>query len=349
MFNQSEKQINLKYKQNLSNKLRNFSAMKSLLALTNDAFWRGFFGPFFAFGFPIIFIAILGSMIGYDLIFAGSIAISTMAISLTSMPQAIFEFKNSSLLKRIGSTPIKPYLFLLVTGFYYFFIMIISLTWSILFCMILFGSQYWDLGKIIGTYSDDLGLLSFNVRYLSFSKVLSSINWGNLIWGQLMAMLVGTSCAMMLVSISKSTLVIQTVGITIMITSLFLSGQVLPMSMAREETFIWYLGYFISPFKASTSIFLESVNGDPFFTKLGNQEILYNFVLNSKEAYWTPNITTSNIFDLTKPYYAIDKSGNNLLEIFSSWEKLLNIFIPFIWAFVFSLITTWKFRWSIKD
>jgi len=31
-----------------------------------------------------------------------------MAIALTSMPQAIYEFKRSSLLKRIGATPIKP-------------------------------------------------------------------------------------------------------------------------------------------------------------------------------------------------------------------------------------------------
>ena len=69
-----------------SNKI-NFSSLfigwKPLFGLINESFWRGVFGPFFAFIFPIIFIAILGSVLGYSQLLGGALAIAPMSITTT--------------------------------------------------------------------------------------------------------------------------------------------------------------------------------------------------------------------------------------------------------------------------
>lgn len=84
-----------------------FRGSRALFYLINTTYWNGIFGPFFSFVFPIIFITILGNMLGYDQILGGSLIVPSMSVAMCSMPQAIFEFKKSSLLKRIGVTPIK--------------------------------------------------------------------------------------------------------------------------------------------------------------------------------------------------------------------------------------------------
>lgn len=323
-------------------------AIKALLALTNDSFWRGIFGPFFAFIFPLIFIGILGSMLGYDAILGGALGISTMSISLTSMPQAIFEFKRSSLLKRIGATPVKPYMFLLVTGAFYFVIMFASVIWAIIFALMIFGIPYWDSGKVVvdQVLAANGSVITPEIRALSFSETLSKVNWGGMFWAQIMAILVGASCGMFLVSTSKSTIMIQSIGVTILITSQFLSAQVLPPAMVRNVDALWFSSYALSPYKSTTSMLLESWNGE-LFSENGS---IYTQVLDDagKIAYLKPNIRVSNIFDVNTPYIYYSNTGATEMEILSTTEKILNFFLPFVWVALFGAISVWKFRWSTR-
>ncbi len=305
-----------------------FYGFKPLFSLINHSFWRGFFGPFFAFFFPLIFISILGTLLGYDQILGGALIIGPIAISVIVLPNAIFEFKESSLLKRIGSTPIKPLFFMLTIGFFYLILMIISLIWSLIFSLMMF-SQYWDIGRVIveavvGTKPEVLAP--------SFSEVLNIVNWGGVIFGQIMSMIVGVSIGIVLASFATSSMMIMGMGTIILISTQFLTGQVLPPSMIVEVDVMWYGGYFLSPFKAPTSIILESWNG--------SATVINDFQI---------EFLTSNPFDLNQPWIYFDATAfPKELEILSSWEKWLNIFLPFIWFIGFMLISMKKFKWSTR-
>lgn len=341
---------NLKFKKNLA-----LQGVRPLLALTNDSFWRGIFGPFFAFCFPIIFIAILGSMLGYDAILGGALGISAMSISLTSMPQAIFEFKKSSLLKRIGATPVKPYMFLLITGCFYFGIMLLSVVWCIIFSLLIFGIPYWNEGKVISAsfrpILDANGIPTgeyYKLLALPFKDVLNNVDWLGLIWGQLMAILIGASCGMFLVSISKSSIMVQAMGVTILIISQFLSAQVLPPAMIRDVDALWYLSYAVSPFKSSTAMIFSSWNGELTPNATLNQ--LAHAVTNADGTinHYIPSLIKTNIFNVENPYWYYNTKGTGAIEILSTPEKYVSFFLPFIWTAIFGLISSWKFRWTTR-
>lgn len=339
-----------------SDKNFGLQGVKPLLALTNDSFWRGIFGPFFAFCFPIIFIAILGSMLGYDAILGGALGISAMSISLTSMPQAIFEFKKSSLLKRIGATPVKPYMFLLITGCFYFGIMLLSVAWCIIFSLLIFGIPYWNEGKVISStfrpiLDTNTGLPTgeyYKLLALPFKDVLSNVDWLGLIWGQLMAILIGASCGMFLVSISKSSIMVQAMGVTILIVSQFLSAQVLPPAMIRDVDALWYLSYAISPFKSSTAMIFSSWNGE--LTPNANLTQLAHAVTNADGTtlHFVPSLIKTNIFNTESAYWYYNTKGTGAIEILSTPEKYVSFFLPFIWTGIFGLISSWKFRWTTR-
>ena len=68
------------------------------------------------------------------------LSIGNLSISLTSMPTAIYEFKSSSLLKRIGASPINPKIFITAVCSFYIAVMIISVIWSFLVSTVIFIS-----------------------------------------------------------------------------------------------------------------------------------------------------------------------------------------------------------------
>ena len=304
-----------------------FYGFGSLLNLINHSFWRGIFGPFFAFFFPLIFISILGSLLGYDQVLGGSLIIGPIGISLITLPNSIFEFKKSSLLKRIGSTPIKPLFFMLTIGFFYVIVMIISLIWSFIFALIMF-SQYWDVGRVIKEATDTIPA----VLAPSFSEVLNIVNWGGVIWGQLMSIMTGVAVGMVLASFARSSMMVMSIGTIILILTEFLTAQVLPPAMIVNIDILWFGGYFLTPFKPSTSIILESWNGTTTINEL-----------------FQINFSTANPFDLNTPWVYFDAGFlPKEIIILQSWEKWLNIFLPFIWFITLIFISMRKFKWSTR-
>lgn len=303
-----------------------FSGTKPLFKLINESFWKNFFGPFFAFIFPLIFIVILGSILGYTQILAGSLAISPMSITLSSMPQMLFEFKNSSLLKRIGATPIKPSLFIFVAVLFYFIIIFISIIWCILFSFIMFATNNWEVGNS-----------AFGAKELlnpSFKTTLETVNWGGFIFGEITLLVVGLLMGMMLVSICKSYVAIQAIGISVIIYSEFLCAMVLPLSTVKDIPALWYIGYILSPFKASSNLILESWNGN--FVGINFQTLTLNF-------------ENSNIFDINQTFYTIPiGNDSDRIAVLDLSEKLSSLILPFVWMIIFSVISIKNFKWSSR-
>jgi hypothetical protein len=60
------------------------------------------------------------------MILGSTITIGPVAIACISLPTAIFEFKKSTILKRIGASSIRPKSFLAYTAIFYLIIMICS-------------------------------------------------------------------------------------------------------------------------------------------------------------------------------------------------------------------------------
>ena len=303
-----------------------FTGSKALFYLINTTFWNSLFGPFFVFIFPLFFILILGNMVGYDQVLGGSFGVPSMAISLGSFPQVIFEFKKSTLLKRIGVTPVKPSLFLLISSLYYFVAMFISIFWCILFSILVFGIQYWDQGKSLEAFSFAGQIYSF-----SFKQMLNNVNWASFIFGQILSIFTGLSIGMFLVSIGRSTVMLQTVGNTIMITSMFLAVTILSIGLVRSQETFWYLGYVLSPFKPSSNIVLDAWNGS-YVGIVGN----------------TLTFEKSSVFYWDESSYFYDLSNFTKMEVLSKAEKIVSIFLPFVWIGLFTGLSIWKFRWNVR-
>lgn len=133
----------------------NLKAAKSLLKLINLSYWQSIVGPIMSFGFSAIFIGLFGYISLYNYPYAndielysnlkplmiGVIALNIMSFAINSIPQAIIDYKNSVLLKRIGSTPIKPMTFILTISFYYFVMSFLMFFWSLLWLLIWFPNS----------------------------------------------------------------------------------------------------------------------------------------------------------------------------------------------------------------
>lgn len=149
-------------------------------------------------------------MLGYDQVSAGSLAIPAMAVGLTAMPQAIFEFKKSALLKRIGVTKIKPWMFLTAISLFYVVIMFLATFFCVAIGIGIFAG-YWNSGReiadnLIRNIPNIKGGIQYSLYAPSLHTVLEHVNWGAFIWGVIMNILISVSMGLFLVSVMKTAL-----------------------------------------------------------------------------------------------------------------------------------------------
>lgn len=315
--------------------------VKPLLAIINSQFWKSWTGPFFAFGFPMIFVGLLGGLLGYDQVLSGCFLIPITAIALTVMPASIFEFKKSTLLKRIGVTPIKPWMFLATLFVFYVLVMLFAVVWTLVFSLLIFGIKYWDQGREIvpAFISENILISRPAILAPSFKEILMTVNWGGFLYGILNAIIVSCAIGLLLVSISKSTNAITTFGTIILITSQFLAAQVLPLSMVYGNSIFRYITY-LTPFKFSTGVVLESWNGSWDGIALQNGFLVLDFI-------------ESNPFDIYSPFISFDggliqNAGYKGFVVFNEWEKALNLSMSYVWFGIFMGLCLKTFKWSVR-
>lgn len=272
-----------------------------ILAIINKHFWKSFVGPFFAFGYPIIFVAILGTIFGYEMILGSTITIGPVAIACISLPTAIFEFKKSTILKRIGASSIKPKSFLAYTAIFYLIIMICSGLWTMLVALMFF-CEYFKTGRSLGTINNiKIGEASLNITLYgsSIKEMFSRIFWPGYIFSFVIIIFVSISVGLFIISVSKSVLTIQAIGCSLLIITMFLSGQVLPISQISNIKGMWYVSY-LTPFKSAIIQNTISFQGQ---ASLSNE---YNIA--SIKATLNIGNEIKNI-DLLKPFSTADSSN----------------------------------------
>lgn len=309
--------------------------MKPIIYIINSHFWKSITGPFFAFAFPVIFIAILGTLLGFDQVLGGILSIPTVTVSLTILPVALFEFKSSSLLKRIGVTSIKPWMFMAAISSYYILVMILGTIFTLSMAMIIF-SPYWNEGRLIEE-------VPIKIYSASFKDTLANVNWGGFIWSHIMNILVSTSLGLLVSSLCKSSLSIQGVSIPILILSEFLAAQVLPIAMVRNIDALYFVSY-ITPFKYSTGLIIESWNGDIHLPEISNSLS----ILNETSQSLTMELTSQNIFNINQGFYAFYKNPASPMLIFNEADKVVNLIMPFVFTGLFAGVALKRFKWSTR-
>ncbi|MGL4947951.1 MAG: ATP-binding cassette domain-containing protein [Mycoplasma sp.] len=262
----------------------------------------------------------MGRIIGPSFITPGFLIVPILTILLVFMPQTIFEFKSSSILKRIGSTPVKPYIFLLSIAIFNFIIVVTAV-------LILFGLSF-------GIFFDSLSP-STDPMMLSFIDVVTKGNWLDFSYSLVLIILMCISIGIFIASISKSTLFIQSVGIAILLIVFFVGPVALPINIAGTVPVIKELGYII-PLKYPISMSIEA-----FTSGFGELSPL--------------NILSSSIWDINTDYIVnkADFGGTTaenttFITVFNTAEKICNHVMPYVWIMLFSYLTSATFTWSTR-
>lgn len=293
--------------------------MRSILILINKYFWKGMIGPVFAYLVPMVLVLFIGRILGASLIVPGVFMIPTLSILLIFMPQSVFEFRNSSLLKRIGTTPIKPWKFLLGISIFNIVIVCSAFLLIFVFCFIVFADQLSDKSQIN------------SFRDLSYIQMIISADWGGYIYFNLQIILMCTLLGLFISAIAKSTLFIQCVGISIMLVSLFVGPCILPVALVGSVDVVKALGYII-PLKYPISASIEA------FTSGTTGSIV--------------NLNSSNVWDIYSSYevfnvmFLRDPSKGYIINVFSPVDKALNLSMPWIFNIFFAYFVAATFRWN---
>ncbi|MGL5617712.1 MAG: ATP-binding cassette domain-containing protein [Metamycoplasmataceae bacterium] len=309
--------------------------MITVFKLVNKYFWKGMIGPLFAFVVPIIMLYFLGLILGHEFYFPGGAAVSVLTIGLVFMPQSIFEFKNSTLLKRIGTTPINPAKFLVVIIIFNLMLMIISIA-LVFLCSFVMFSEYLDRSQVEG----QLAILGVPYVGASWLEMLGGADWLSFIYSMFLLIFLTMVIGIFLACVARSTLFIQGIGITLLMIAFFVGPAALPAGMSASIDAIKYSSY-ILPFKYPIALMNESFNGFGGIMKDG-EHIRYFM-----------NINHSNIWDIHTDYeifnlFSIGKKPNTL-KLFDTYDKILNHVMPYLFIFTFGFFALGKFSWSTRS
>ncbi|MGL6124950.1 MAG: ATP-binding cassette domain-containing protein [Metamycoplasmataceae bacterium] len=310
--------------------------MITVFKLVNKYFWKGIIGPLFAFVVPIILLFFIGLILGHEFYFPAGISVSILTVGLVFMPQSIFEFKNSTLLKRIGTTPINPIKFLIVIVIFNFIIMIVSMLLVFIFSFLVFFNNLHS-SKMESSFEGQ------PLAGASWFQMLSGVEWGSFIYSTFLLIFLTMVVGILLASVARSTLFIQGVGITILIITFFVGPAVLPIGMTAQIDAIKYSSYLL-PFKYPISLMIESFNG---FEPTGT--------INGVPISYIMNLHNSNIWDINTDYVLFNvfssMGGNEPGEliVFRSYDKVLNHIMPFFFMALFGFFAVGKFSWSTRS
>lgn len=214
--------------------------MLYLFSFINKTYWKSILLPVMSFVFPMLFIAIVGGVynifgqITPTVILPAAWSIGIMVTTLLCLPQMVFEMKNSIILKRLGVSKYKPWMFYIVLIIFFILINFISYI-----CLI--ATSY-------------LVLIN-HVDYLNF--MLTHSNIGEVIFALFMTFVMSLSIGLFLSSVCKSIVQIQIIGSIILLSSLILSGMVATIILTYGNLPYRVLT-FLSPYTYTNSMLTEA-------------------------------------------------------------------------------------------
>ena len=210
--------------------------MRATFKLLNSYFWKTIYGPVMAFIIPVILLGILGGIFRIEYVYPGIVAMAFLFIGLLSLPLTIMELKQSSLFKYIGSSPVNPIRFTIVVIFFYIFISLLSGFVIFGFTMAIFSK---DVFPSSGFRSGILGGIFTWKGAASFYTAT------------LIHLLFTITTGLLIATFSKTPQQSLTIGLTILIPSMFLSGMILSVDIIAQSKILNWVSR-LMPFRYST-------------------------------------------------------------------------------------------------
>ncbi|WP_027123838.1 ABC transporter permease [Mycoplasmoides pirum] len=307
-----------------------FNQNWALFKLINASFWRSGEKWFMSFVFTALFIVIFGYINqailvsnnsqelvpaqGFKDALTGLAALMVISTGLNSMPVSIMEIKESVLMKRIGSTPIKPWMFITTIAAFYILIMIAQILLVLFVIFIFFGFQTFGAGSILNPIQITGNQLFFTGYHANGLDI--STNWGGYIFGTIYTILLSIFLAILIVSLTKKSASASMVGGMIYFLSMFLSGLLFPLAVISNNNILYGLS-FISPFRYVNVLITLSWNG-------------------------------FNIFNLAEISEKITQFNGNLFGIKDIAEVWTGYFVPVIFIGLAIFFSIRRFRWSTR-
>lgn len=268
-----------------------FKCCFSLFKLLHSQYVNNYLEWFYDFFFSIGFIGLYGYIQievlkkqgngiienpnDFKNIIIGIITLEIVSAGALTMPTCIMEIKTSVLMKRIGSTPIKPWMFIITTFIYYFIVIIIVTIWMLFITFLFFGFLNFEiLSPNAVNNSETIKGMKLLFGNGTIAGKSYGISWPGFIFSLLFMNFVSIFIGLLNVSTSKSTASSSIKGSMIYFISLILSGMLFPLTFITENKVLNIFSY-MTPFRYSNSLVVISwLNGNIFDPHNIPQDIL---------------------------------------------------------------------------
>lgn len=275
--------------------------MQALFKIYNKNYWVSVFGPILTFVAPIVICFLLSLVYTFSngdnpvtlafTVIPSLVFLTPYILMLITLPQAIFEVKNSILTKQLKSSSIKLWQIILVAIIFYVVCVIISFFFSMLGIL------------LAGTINDFL--------YREIIWGFDQINFVILLYVLLINILVGCSFGAMMSSISKKETIILVIGFFLLFISLGFAGLIAPLILGKAfHPVYWYISYF-DPLRYPISLDFEAfyslpsdynVYGSSMFDVGTPYKCMFSSILSYPINVFGP---TDKVLNLVIPYVEI--------------------------------------------
>ncbi|MDE6289658.1 MAG: ABC transporter permease [Ureaplasma sp.] len=299
---------------------KNRTKSLSLFLLINKYFWKSIIGPVFAIAIPLIFMLIFYGLsfskdrpYTYINSFGGIISFTVFPLCFFALSSTNLEFKKSIILRKLKNENFSKskYISILI-GYYLMIIFGFCLINTVIFYLFCLNPTRFEPSTINGL-----------TKSTTFKDSISNINIGSLLFSFLLLIIQTISFSLLISVVCNNPITVQFAGFGMMMLTLILSGQILPIVQWVQISFFKYLtlinpiGYPINLINISTIV--------------------------------TPSAGMNNIFDFitnTEVIYKEVATINTKYIVYFGWEKPLFIFVPIALSSIFIFLNIKLFKWT---
>ncbi|MDR2823121.1 MAG: hypothetical protein LBV37_01145 [Mycoplasmataceae bacterium] len=237
---------------------------------------------------------------------------TTVILSLTMIviPISVNDLRTSMLLKRMGSSPVKPIVFLMTIIVYYYIVVFVSYIWQILW-------SYLILWNYRGFISDML--TGANYLYLWYAITLTYV--------------MSLSIGFIWMVVCRRNFQIQLISIAVIVVSFVLGGLGVPIGVVHNVTT-----------GVGMPLLTKVVYVDPFwYTSCLNYQAWF------AHSHSVFNIYGSSMFDPSTLLTIKLGTSFAIVDILGSFDKYMALFMPVGITFALGVLDIATFRWNRRD
>ncbi|MGL5357973.1 MAG: ABC transporter permease [Metamycoplasmataceae bacterium] len=296
------------------------TAYSAIYFFINKFFWKTKIGPLAFFLFPLGFMLVYFFVaMSRDIsVFASGLpsylSLGLLPIGLVVLPQMLVEIKSSILLRKIAVSNVSKLWYILIVFIAYFIILLFEAIYVLIVYFIFLNKDSFEQTK--------------------------DLNWGNLIFSLISLFLVVITFGILIGVLLNNSLAVQLTGFAILFASLLFSGQFIPIQVIGSVSALRFVSLF-SPLSYSLGLLNNTLipYSGPDDALLLNEFLKGADIFNLNDAFF--------IF----PFSEGPPTGNEMPEIpkmiiYDTWQKALNLIIPFILVIGVNALSWYKFKWS---